>query len=259
MWLTILCEQQTPDVLPLGGAGTFVIGRAPDCDIVVDDPSVSARHARLRLVDHQRAKLTDLHSTNGTYVDDDRVVSSTEVGAGSSFRLGAVTVSLTASRPMAMASAGRARSEAAPPTPAAPSYDVRHAGPVAGRDVQMSGHRVAGRDLVVNEGFKLQTKFRESAKNCIRLGCALFLAGFGTFGYFVLQWNTSLFGALDQPLPTIPDDPGAGFPGDFFAQPDLPSATPWLPLGLTLCFAGIVLVVVGLLMPRERILTAPGH
>ena len=257
MWLTIVSEHQEPDVLPLGGAGTFVLGRAPDCDIVIDDPSVSAHHVRLRVVDHQRAKLTDLHSTNGTYVGDDRLVNSTEIGAGSSFRLGAATVSLTGSRPMAVAAVGRAWG-ATSSAPAAPSYDVRDAGPVAGRDVQMNGHSVAGRDLVVNEGFKLQTRFRESAKNCIRLGCALFLAGFGTFGYFILQWNTSIFGAVEQTLPTFPEDPAAGFPSAF-AQPDLPSPMPWLPLGLTLSFAGIVLVVIGLLMPRERILTAPGH
>ena len=46
----------------------ITIGRAPDCMIVIDDPSVSGRHAQLeRSGDTYRLK--DLDSTNGTRVN----------------------------------------------------------------------------------------------------------------------------------------------------------------------------------------------
>ncbi|MCH9688429.1 MAG: FHA domain-containing protein [Deltaproteobacteria bacterium] len=42
-----------------------VVGRAPQCDLTVDDPSLSRRHAVLEL-DDQGARVTDLGSSNGT-------------------------------------------------------------------------------------------------------------------------------------------------------------------------------------------------
>ncbi len=49
-----------------------VLGRAGDADIVLDDPGVSRRHAEVHLLDG-RARVVDLGSTNGTYVDGERV------------------------------------------------------------------------------------------------------------------------------------------------------------------------------------------
>jgi hypothetical protein len=51
---------------------TVFIGRADDADVVVDDPSVSARHARI-INGVQGFELEDLQSTNGTFVDGRRV------------------------------------------------------------------------------------------------------------------------------------------------------------------------------------------
>lgn len=50
-----------------------VIGRSTDADIVLDDAGVSRRHAEVRLMDDGRARVIDLGSTNGTYVDGERV------------------------------------------------------------------------------------------------------------------------------------------------------------------------------------------
>ncbi|MBX3305359.1 MAG: FHA domain-containing protein [Nitrospira sp.] len=47
---------------------TFTIGRAPDCDIVVNDPVVSRHHAEVRWQDGVW-RLVDLGSRNGTYLD----------------------------------------------------------------------------------------------------------------------------------------------------------------------------------------------
>jgi hypothetical protein len=49
-----------------------VMGRSPDVDIVLDDPGVSRRHAEVHFVDG-RARVVDLGSTNGTFVDGERV------------------------------------------------------------------------------------------------------------------------------------------------------------------------------------------
>lgn len=50
-----------------------IIGRDPSSQIVIDHPSVSSRHARVKQ-DGQALYLTDLGSTNGTFVNDDKVV-----------------------------------------------------------------------------------------------------------------------------------------------------------------------------------------
>jgi pSer/pThr/pTyr-binding forkhead associated (FHA) protein len=46
----------------------ITIGRAPDNTIVIDDPSISSRHAQLQLVG-EIYRLKDLDSTNGTRVN----------------------------------------------------------------------------------------------------------------------------------------------------------------------------------------------
>ena len=64
----------------------LVIGRNPDCDLVVTDPTVSRRHAELRLQDG-RWILADLGSSNGTRVNGWRVRRAT-VGVGDELMLG---------------------------------------------------------------------------------------------------------------------------------------------------------------------------
>jgi FHA domain-containing protein len=49
--------------------GHNVLGTGPDCEIVVDDATVSAKHASLRRKDG-KFWLTDLDSTNGTFVNE---------------------------------------------------------------------------------------------------------------------------------------------------------------------------------------------
>ncbi len=55
---------------PLQGVDELVVGRQPDCDLVINDGSVSKRHAVLRW-DAQRARATlqDLGSRNGTFIN----------------------------------------------------------------------------------------------------------------------------------------------------------------------------------------------
>ncbi len=53
-------------------AGATVIGRASTCDLVINDTSVSRRHAQLAVADGT-CMVTDLGSRNGTYVNGDQI------------------------------------------------------------------------------------------------------------------------------------------------------------------------------------------
>ena len=48
------------------------LGRHPDCDVFLDDVTVSRRHATLRRIDGGY-EVADVGSLNGTYVDHERV------------------------------------------------------------------------------------------------------------------------------------------------------------------------------------------
>ena len=47
---------------------TFLIGRNHDCDLTLDDPGVSRRHAEVVVIADGRYYLTDRNSTRGTFV-----------------------------------------------------------------------------------------------------------------------------------------------------------------------------------------------
>ncbi|MFL5318299.1 MAG: FHA domain-containing protein [Myxococcaceae bacterium] len=56
---------------PLSSEDVLVVGRLPDSDVVVDDPSVSKKHATIRWSDGQKkCTVKDEGSTNGTYIND---------------------------------------------------------------------------------------------------------------------------------------------------------------------------------------------
>lgn len=65
------------------------IGRIPGNDVVLTDPSVSARHARLRLAGGVWT-LADLGSINGSLVDGEPVQQALPLAPGSIIRLGEV-------------------------------------------------------------------------------------------------------------------------------------------------------------------------
>lgn len=67
----------------------FVLGREPDCDLVVEDPTVSRRHARLTFDrESGRWSIADLGSLNGTWVEGWRVQGPATVEPGDAVRLG---------------------------------------------------------------------------------------------------------------------------------------------------------------------------
>jgi hypothetical protein len=66
--------------------GGFLVGRSPICDLVLDDRTVSRRHAELRR-EGDAWVLADLGSTNGTWVNGWRIREA-EVGVGDRVALG---------------------------------------------------------------------------------------------------------------------------------------------------------------------------
>lgn len=71
--------------VPVSGA-PITIGRAPECELVLNDSRVSRRHARLVARDGVLV-LTDLGSTNGTRVNGHRI-SEVVLGAGDRVQIG---------------------------------------------------------------------------------------------------------------------------------------------------------------------------
>ncbi|HET7618997.1 MAG TPA: adenylate/guanylate cyclase domain-containing protein [Vicinamibacterales bacterium] len=67
-------------------SGETVMGRAPVCDLTIDDPSISRRHARFR-VHGDRCVLSDLGGRNGTFVNGAQVTEA-EVSDGDVVVLG---------------------------------------------------------------------------------------------------------------------------------------------------------------------------
>ncbi len=83
-WLVIDGERY-----PLIGAHT-VIGRDELADIVLDDPGISRRHCEVRVTNdgpHLVSSIRDLGSTNGTYVNGERITS-TRLSEGDQITVG---------------------------------------------------------------------------------------------------------------------------------------------------------------------------
>jgi outer membrane biosynthesis protein TonB len=65
--------------------GRFILGRTESCDLVVNHDAISAVHSVLEIFD-DRAVIYDMNSTNGTYVNGDKVIVK-ELHLGDHFRL----------------------------------------------------------------------------------------------------------------------------------------------------------------------------
>ncbi len=83
-WIIPLDGPQGGQLLELRARS--VVGTAPDCDVLVSDSSVSGRHAEFS-AQAGVFRVSDLGSTNGTFVNDKRVTQSDLVD-GDTLRLG---------------------------------------------------------------------------------------------------------------------------------------------------------------------------
>src|SRR3954467_4481455 len=84
----------------------MLVGRAPTCDVPVFDPTISRRHPRLAL-GAGGVEITDLGSSNGTFVNGDRVTKATARG-GDVVTFGKVVFKLQDSAPQRAAAPAHA-------------------------------------------------------------------------------------------------------------------------------------------------------
>src|SRR5690606_18480800 len=70
--------------------GTAVVGRAPGCEIVLPDATLSRRHAALTVSAGGDLTIDDLESHNGTWVGGEAVVEPVPLEVGAPVRLGAL-------------------------------------------------------------------------------------------------------------------------------------------------------------------------
>jgi pSer/pThr/pTyr-binding forkhead associated (FHA) protein len=66
---------------------SIVLGSSAGCDIQLDEPGVSSRHAEIRLLDDSSLQLKDLGSVTGTLLNGEPVTE-TLLGSGDEIRIG---------------------------------------------------------------------------------------------------------------------------------------------------------------------------
>jgi hypothetical protein len=83
--IVVHVPDQRPQVVAL--TGSTVIGRAPECELRLDDTYASSQHARLFGKD-AGWYVEDLGSTNGTFVNEQRLAAPALIQAGDRIRVG---------------------------------------------------------------------------------------------------------------------------------------------------------------------------
>jgi ABC-2 type transport system ATP-binding protein len=132
--------------------GEMVVGRDPTGDVVIADPEVSSRHAQLTS-GNGTVSVEDIGSSNGTFVNGQRVTGRRELAPGDRVTFGATVLEVRLSEDPAEAAAAHAvtRERAIPMPPVL----VFGSGPNAGSEVPVAGAIVVGRegtaDLVLED------------------------------------------------------------------------------------------------------------
>ena len=91
--LVVLDGPDSGREFPLAGAFAIAIGRADEAGIVIDDDQVSRRHA-LVTVFEDGARIDDLDSTNGTWVNGARIAVPHPLLEGDELRVGGTRLRL---------------------------------------------------------------------------------------------------------------------------------------------------------------------
>jgi len=86
-----LVLRNTDRVFPLQPEQTLTAGRTTQCDVQLDDPSVSRRHCTMTLLASGLLQVKDLESANGTFINE-RPVRDATARAGDLIRLGAAVL-----------------------------------------------------------------------------------------------------------------------------------------------------------------------
>src|SRR6187431_1733152 len=95
--------------------GSLLVGRLPECDVMIDDGLVSRMHARISVRD-ETVVVEDLHSTNGVYVNGARITHSALLREGDRLLIGTTEASLFEARRDARVAPLRIKREEPPRT-----------------------------------------------------------------------------------------------------------------------------------------------
>src|SRR5258706_11164718 len=86
-WAVIVVETGASVAVDGQAASRVLVGKSPACGLTISDPAISRRHAAFEPVE-ERLRITDLGSTNGTFVNGVAVVDAFLLG-GEDVRVGA--------------------------------------------------------------------------------------------------------------------------------------------------------------------------
>jgi pSer/pThr/pTyr-binding forkhead associated (FHA) protein len=101
MWVlraTAAAGPSEPPTFRLTAGSVKTIGRTARADFILKAPLVSRVHCRLTAHSSARLEIQDLGSTNGTYVNGERV-SRADLKAGDKLRIGRTELEVTATSP----------------------------------------------------------------------------------------------------------------------------------------------------------------
>jgi FHA domain len=232
-----------------------IVGRSSDCDIRFDDSTVSRSHALVTRGADGETVVSDLHSSNGTMVNEERIDG---VGRGLSpgdrLRFGDVQVAFEGP-------AGQATR--VQPTFAAPEQQSRAEYQIAAQrgsqinNVARDQHNNAYIQQVQQEraGFAREiAAARTKAKRLIVAGFLMFVLGGGTYAWAVLRFVKQVNGQIN--------DQTGQFTSPSLFGPNV-AGVPVGLIGFAVAGIGAILVVVGLVLHivaasrRKRLETTP--
>ena len=101
--------QYSGRVFDLPGLPEITVGRGVGNDLVLDDPSMSRKHSKMRRLGGGRIEVEDLNSANGTYVNG-RKITTAQAGPGDTVRFGELMFRLDGSGGSSGAKASQAAS-----------------------------------------------------------------------------------------------------------------------------------------------------
>jgi hypothetical protein len=204
----------------------LVLGRTVNGDgRLTGDETLSGTHARLAWTTDGSLVVEDLGSTNGTYVNGDRIGGPWSVSFGDVIAVGRNRLEVVGHARETTEAYGAGSSSSA----MTGGQRAERGGVIVGGSVQGGIRTSVDVDA---SGLTAWSKIRGPARALIGLGMALALAGFVSFGYPIISAISSGANA----------DPGS--------SPDF-EAKPWIPLGGVLFVLGAFFVLAGQLIVRQ--------
>jgi pSer/pThr/pTyr-binding forkhead associated (FHA) protein len=92
MWILRASEPDGTLTFLLASGASRTVGRAPRADFIIDAALVSRLHCRIVAAD-ERIDVEDLSSTNGTFINDQRVTRG-RLGIGDRLRIGRIELTV---------------------------------------------------------------------------------------------------------------------------------------------------------------------